>query len=144
MADITKSLRTYLLTQSTVTDVCGTRINFDEADQSWIDNSATHVLLHFITGDSVRSLDGPSGLARTVVQVDCLSDSHQTATDLREQIRLVTENTTNATWGSQAIGRCYANKIADSTDRPSKGAAHSRRKCPLELTVWHTEALPTT
>jgi len=140
MADLLKGYRTYLLTKTPVTDLVGTRIYFGNLPQ---DPTFPAVVLHLILRDTERHLTNASGLARSVVQVDCHAETHDAAEDLSEQVRLVTEFYRGA-WGVETIRRSIVGDVADLSEHPRDGSQLFVHIRSMDVTTWHTESLPST
>ena len=89
MANIKTAIRTYLLTQSGVTDLVVARITPDHLPQK---SALPAIVLTKISGNSQQHLSGPSGWATPRIQVDCVATTSDGAEELREQVRLAMQN----------------------------------------------------
>jgi hypothetical protein len=87
---VAADLRAFLLADAGVTAIAADRVYSAPAPQ---DAKMPFVTYTRVTGDRVRSLTGPSGLAWPSYQIDCLSDdgqlggSYSQATDLADAVR---------------------------------------------------------
>lgn len=140
MSDLSKGLVIYLKAQSTVTDVCGTRITYDELPQG---STLPALVIHDLGGVTERHTGGSTNHARSRLQVDAYATKHADATNLAKQVRLVTENFSGS-WDSETIIHAMADRSPQTLDRPTQGTEASRRIATLDLIVYHTEAAPTT
>lgn len=140
MADVLKGYRTYLLTKASVTAVCSTRIYYGNLPQN---PTYPAVVLHLITRDSQRHLTNAAALARSTVQADCHAQTHDTAENLSEQVRLVTEHYTGA-WGVETIRHAQVDGIVDLSEDPVDGSQLVNHIRSMDVVAWHTEALPST
>ncbi len=125
-------LRTFLLTSTDLTDLIDTKIYPDQAPQ----NVAMPYIVYFrISGQRVRSLDGPNRLIHPRLQYDVLAATRQEAKDIAAVFR-------NFLDGYQGdIGGLYAQKIEVSDDRdffeePIHGDEVGARGVSLDVMVW--------
>lgn len=141
MSDILKGLRTYLVSKSKVTGVASNRVYFHNLPQRPTFPAA---VLHMITSESQSNLADSDGLVRTQIQIDCVSDNHDEAENLSEQIRQVTVKHTPRTWGTESVRSAYVTDRRDLTQPPVDGSQLFHHVRALDLVAWHTETLPST
>ena len=137
---ITQDVRTYLLTQSTVTALVGTRIYYDHLPQR---ATLPALVVNLITSVSQREVDAASGTARARVQVDCYAATYAASASLGELVRKVTEQYTG-TMGSTTVDRAHVETVTELDDGPTDGSDAYRYIRSLDVVLWHNEALPIT
>lgn len=83
MADVISAVRTYLLSQSSVSDVIGQRMYFDRLKQKATLPACT---ITRVSEDHAHTLSNRSGLVWTRLQIECYSLSRLTSCSLAEAI----------------------------------------------------------
>lgn len=83
MADVISAVRTYILSQSSVTDVIGQRMYFDRLKQKATLPAAT---ISRVIETHDHTISNRSGIVWTRLQIDCYSTSRLTTSALAEAI----------------------------------------------------------
>lgn len=135
MADVVKALRAYLLGQSAVTTVCGTRIFYENLPQ---DIALPAAVVSLGSYQPVRHLTGLAALANGNVRVDCYAATHAEAENLADQVRLkATEY--RGTMGTLAVRGCFISGQRDFDDPPIDGSDAWRKGRSMDFSVWFVE-----
>lgn len=145
MSNIVNDMRTYLISKSAVTALTSTRIYFGNLPQN---SKLPAVVMSLIDSDSQKHLTNADGLRRSSIQLDCYGTStgnapYASAYNVAEQIRKVVDFN-SGTWGSSTVRRALVDDQRDFEDEPGDGSEFSRFGRSVDVTVWHTESLPST
>lgn len=84
LVDIRPGLRAYLLGDAAITALVGTRVYPVIAPQGQINS---HLVYHMISNQGDRHMQGPSGLSRPRIQIDCWSQSFDQASVLGLEVK---------------------------------------------------------
>lgn len=132
---ITADTRTYLLTQSSVTDLVGNRIYFDNLPQS-----ATLPAVVLEMSDSFpasRHLTATGTLDRSALTAYCYASTRTSASSLGDAVYAAIEFKAG-TWGSSTVSRALVDNTYDGTDQPRDNSAAWRYIRAIFFAVWHT------
>jgi hypothetical protein len=140
MADILAGYRTYLLTQSTVTTLTSTRIQFGYLGQK---ATLPAIVLNMVSGNRDPHFTGSNGLVEQRVSVNCYAATPNAATALAEAVRLVTDRYTGA-WGSETVQGAFCEVFRSGFEPIGDGGQDHRQIVGFDVMVHHTEAAPTT
>ena len=137
MSDISKDVRTYLLTVSAVTDIVGSRIFPRMMPQG---ESLPAVVFSLIGSTSEPRLLGASGGVRALVQIDCYAETHIVCNNLAEKIRLSLHGY-SGTAGSSTVEAMLDAK-REMFDAPTDASDVPAYRVSLDFEIWHNEAIP--
>lgn len=136
MSDIGKGLYQYLMSKSTVTSLCGTR-GYPEV----LPQGATLPAFTYseVDANSFDNIDGEStGLRQTRLQVNCFSEKHSEAQELRERIRLVLQGYRGVA-GLEHIRGCSIGGYYGRYEPPINGKGSGRHLRSIDFIISHTE-----
>ena len=127
-------MRTYLLTQTAVTDLIGTRIYFDALQQS----TSMPAVVFELTGGEVmdRHLSATGSTYRSQVHVYCYASSRTGATALADAVYDALEFA-SGTWTDTTVHRAFVEQYHDLTEEPRDGSGAWRYIRVLFTAVWH-------
>ena len=137
----------YLESKTAITDLIGTPIQFYPL-QSPENATRPFMVYSLLNRDRDQSQGGESGLARTVVQIDCQADNYSDARAMEEALRAVFRrfyhryfDTTNS--DSTFVQSAEVTDAGDQDTPPSfqdeTGVFHS----VVDLELWYEEPVPT-
>jgi len=133
VADIAAAMRTYLLTQTDVTNEVSTRVYFDVLPQG---ATLPAVVIDQTGLELTRKLDGTQSLQRRAFQLFAYASTHSdlanTVTPLITAIEMDT-----GTWDTTTVRRSYVMDSTFWTDAPQDGSQAYRRGCTLTVVMWH-------
>lgn len=132
MSDIVAATRTYLLTQSGVTDLVGSRIYYDNLPQN---ATLPAVVVYLAAQDNVRHLASADSLTRYAVMLDVFGSTHAAVYALGQAIESAVEMDTGA-WGTVNVRRAYVTNVTDTFDEPRQGSDEYRRFRIISVDVW--------
>jgi hypothetical protein len=138
MADIAAAVRTYLLTQSTVTDVCGTRVSFDVLPQNV---TLPAVVVSVVDTEANNHMSSGSQIARSTVEIESYATTRTAANNLAEQIRLVLQHYEGAAGSVTIVGATLRDE-RDDRDPPVDGSQVFRRIRSQDYEIWYAHAAP--
>jgi len=125
-------LRTYLLTQSGVTDLVSTRIYYENLPQ---DATLPAVVLNQTAEDLVRHLAASDTLSRVSLLVDIYSTTEASANAVSAAVTAAVEMDTG-TWGSSTIRRAYIESVSDAYNMPRDGSEQLHNIRMLSAIAW--------
>ena len=126
-------LRTYLVTQSDVTDEVGTRIYPEVLPQS---PTLPAVVFRTLTGNSHGHLSGKSCLADAVVQFDCYALTSLAARDAEEEIRKAVDR-----YEGGNIRGVFAQAPRSGYEKATDGKDAGYYKASRDYLVFYTETV---
>lgn len=85
MADVIKSVRTYLLTKTAITDLVGQRIYSARLPQSQ-SQTANCIVMRILSESYDHALDGLAGIVATRLSVECYATSSETSRAIADAI----------------------------------------------------------
>ena len=138
MADIGEAIITQLKTESTVTDLAGTRFRPDELAQK---ETLPAVAYFIFAEDSEASLSGKVGMAETRLQLDCYAVTRSAANGLADAIIDKLDGITG-TFSGINVYQCFKDNRYYRADAPTPGASISRRRVVLDCVIIHSEPTP--
>jgi hypothetical protein len=136
MSDIVADLRTYLLTQTPVTNEVGTRMYFDHLPQGC---TLPALVLEQNDLQIIRHLTASTTLRRAQVNILVVSESHTSARAAQAAIQDVVEFD-NGTWGSTNVRRSYVDDEYDGNYSPGDASEDFTRVAYTTATVWFVDA----
>lgn len=134
MSDAVAAMRTYLLTQSGVTDECSTRIYYGNLPQAV---TLPAVVIEQTGDDIARHLGATTTLRRTTIGVHAYAENHTDAAALGDALVSAIEFD-SGTWGTVTVNRAYVEGVVDITEPPRDASQAYRRIRSLLAIVWHT------
>ncbi len=134
MSDILAEARTYLLSQTGVTDVASTRIYFDNLPQS----ATLPAVVLELNDDypAARHLGGTGDLKRTSMTAYSYATTRTVAATLGDAVYSALEFDTG-TWGATTVDRSLVENTFDATDQPKDGSGAWRHIRAVFFAVWH-------
>lgn len=138
MADPGKSIRTYLQTKSTVTDLTSTRMFPDHLPQNTTLPAMTYAV---VSTNGPQHMTASAGYSDFRVQLDCYADTYAAAQNLAEQIRLVMHGYSGA-MGTDTVDVVQLANGFSSYDDPIDGSDKGRHVYVLEWRLWVAETIP--
>ena len=139
MADIGEAIITQLKTETTVSDLAGSRFRPDELSQG---ETLPAVAYFVFAEDSEAALTGKVGLAQSRAQLDCHATTRAAANGLADAIVDKLDGLTG-TYSGITIYDCFKDNRYYRVDAPEPGASISRRRVVLDFVVNHSEPVPT-
>jgi len=133
VSDAVAGMRTYLLTQSDVTNTTS-RIYFSNLPQGV---TLPAVVLEQSGDEIVRHLSNTTTLRRTTINVIAYASTHTVAASLGDVLTTAIEFDTG-TWGSVSVRRAYVEGTVDLVEPPIDGSEDFRHVRSLLSVVWHT------
>lgn len=115
MATIEEALFTLLSTESTISDICGTRIYPMFAEQ---EETLPHIIYQQISGDRDHTFDGASGFTQSRYQFNCLATTYAGAKALFEAVRKFFDGYAGTVSGVEIQSNLFSNEIDDLTNIP--------------------------
>ena len=134
MSDAVAAMRTYLLTQSGVTDLVATRIYFDNLPQG---ATLPAIVVEQVNDDIIRSLNATDSLRRTSVNAIVYASSHTSAAAAGDAVESAVEFATGA-WGTVTVRRALVESAVDVIESPQDASDAYRNVRSLACVVWHT------
>lgn len=107
------AIRTKLLSDAAVTAVVGQRIWAMTKQQ---ETAGAYILLQMVSGTRLQNITGSSKVARSRIQLTCVSDNFDTAVNLRELV-IASLYPFSGTMGGVGGIAVQATELALSTDR---------------------------
>ena len=123
MSDILAATRTYLLTQSGVTDLVATRLYYDNLPQN---ATLPAVVLYQTAEDATRHLASSDTLNRHGLLLEVYATTHTSAAAVGEALKAAIEMQ-SGTWGTVDVRGAYVESVVDSPDAPKDGSQNYRR-----------------
>ena len=134
MSDSVSSMKTYLLTQSGVTDLVVARIYYSDLPQNVI---LPALALELTQSEIIRHLSATTTLRRDTVNVYCYAGTYTAAAALGAAVETALEFATG-TWGAMAVSRCLVEGTVDVTEPPRDASEAWRWVRGIMAVVWHT------
>lgn len=134
MSDSVASMRTYLLTQSGITDIVGSRIYFNDLPQN---PTLPAVALELQQSEIIRHLTATTTLRRDMVNAYGYASTYTSAAALGAAIETALEFA-SGTWGSMKCKLCLVEGTVDVTEPPRDGSQAWRWVRSIMAVVWHT------
>lgn len=131
---ITEDLRTYLLTQESVTNLLVNRIYYDALRQGSALPASVMELTHAEIMD--RHLSGTGSAYRSQVTVYSYASSRPACNSLRDALIAAIEFDTG-TWGSTNIERAFCEYWVDLAEEPPDGSGQWRYLSGIFTAIWH-------
>lgn len=133
MADVIKSVRTYLLTKTEITDLVGQRIEAKRLGQK---QTIPAITMRVLTESYDHALDGLGGIVSTRIQFECFANTSETARSVADAV----------IWsGIDAIKGLYTSLQIRSVmvedgrreyeDEDTSGGDYQRHVCAFDLMV---------
>ena len=132
MSDIVAATRTYLLTQSGVTDLVGTRIYYDNLPQG---ATLPAVVVYQAGEDLVRHIAAADTLSRHALMVDVFATTHASIAALGAALVTALEMQTG-TWGTVDVRRVHVDNIVDTVESPRDGSDAFRHVRIMSCGAW--------
>lgn len=136
MSDAVAAMRTYLKTQSGVTDLCGgsdARIYYGNLPQ----NPTLPAVVLEQTGDDIqRKLAGATTLRRTRINVHAYAESQPDAAALADALATAIEFG-SGTWDTMDVRRALVEGVVDASEPLREGRQAFRNVRSLLTVVWH-------
>jgi hypothetical protein len=134
VSDILGDVRTYLLTQSGVTSLVGTRIHFNNLPQS---ATLPSVVLELTSSRrEARTLTSSGDLWASDVTLLAYATTNATAASLATALDAAVERK-SGTWGSTTVTTTIVSNLDDSLQSPRDGSDLFYIIRALFLTIWH-------
>ena len=141
-------LLVYLATKAGLTALVSTRIYPQLASTRAFRVSQTgaaypYIVIQQISGDHVRHMQGPSGLAKERYQFDCIAETQTVANQVAEQLRLALDGYRGdmGTGPTQVQGAFLLDEgdTLDASPDQDKARAYGVRQ---DYEIWHDEVKP--
>ncbi len=139
MSDAGKSLRTYLLTQPSVTALVGNRIYASDLPQNYKLPAITY---HVISKVDEYSLNGALDLATVRVQLDCYGEGRSDAKATAEAVRLACTGYIGE-MGADFAQTCHLDTEREETAGPRDSSGRYRHLVSQDWIIAVTESTPT-
>lgn len=134
---IKSGLISLLAGESSITDICGTRIYVNKAPQG---ADLPHVIVTLMSAEHNTTMDGGSNLLRFVdFDLDCYADRSVTADSLATAVRVFIDDY-SGTAGSETIGAVIINDESDEYEPPRDASDKGRYVVTIDLTIHYTPA----
>lgn len=135
MAFVEQAIADRLTTDATVASLVATRVFPEILPQ---DPTYPAIAYQRITTQRVRSMDGPSGLSRPRIQIDCYAAAYAQAKALADAVRLALDGKRFSYAGLDV----QAAFLEDERDQEASEGRDidDERRVSLDFFVWHTEA----
>lgn len=134
MATVAANVRTYLVAQSSVTDVVSTRVYFGNIPNL---NTLPSVAIEMLTEDTVRSINGgDEGLYNATLQIDVVADTYTSANAAGEAIRAALDDY-RGTMGAMECRKCYVTSVRDTQYAPIDASDTFRHMRQIDVDLWH-------
>jgi len=127
-------MRTYLLTQTDVTNEVSTRVYFDVLPQG---AELPAVVIERDTAQITRHLSGTQALRRSVCQVDVYAGNHPAVINASDAVVTALEMYTGSWTNTINVRRSYITDLSKSTDNPADGSQAFRHIDTLTCVVWY-------
>jgi hypothetical protein len=127
---IESELRTYLLAQSGIAALIGTRVYPMKLPQS---PTLPAITYQRVSGSRVQSLTGPSGMAHPRIQVDCWAASYDGAKALAAEVQDDLDGY-RGTMGTTRVGG-----VIVYGDRDWYEPDVDIYRVTIDITIWHDE-----
>jgi len=116
MASIIPTLTTYLLAESTVTNIVGTNIKSGSISPK---NKTPYIIIKRVDADYSQDLAGAADFVKTTLSIDCVSNTYAEADDLFEQVRLILDSYQQTLMGTFWINSVkLTNRFDIDPDKP--------------------------
>jgi hypothetical protein len=132
-------LRTYVLAQTEISALIGSRMYLQKAPQG---ASLPLIIFSLQRSSPNHHLRGYSGVTEDTIEIECQSYTDVGAKDLKEKVRKKLQGY-RGVMGSTFVNSCFitdeSDHYTDRSDASDKGIFIAL----LEFTTWHTETAPT-
>ena len=139
---IKDAIYSYFSNQNDITDLVSTRIYPGRPTQE-----ATYPLIFYqrISGNRQRTQKGETGLVQTRYEFNCCGEDgtgYDDAWNVADALRKVSSGF-RGTWGTTQIDSVILDDDSDTLADKAGGMDESIYCVPVDLIIWHREALPT-
>lgn len=115
MSTIEDAIFTLLSTESTISDIVGTRIYPLFAEQ---DEPLPHIIFQQISGNRDHTYDGASGFTQSRYQFTCLATTYKGAKALFEAVRMFFDGFKGTVLGVEIQANLFSNEIDSLANLP--------------------------
>lgn len=134
-----EGLYDYLVAQTAVTDIVGTRIYQVNAPQGAALPLIEHVTLQ--VEEYTHSTAG-SGLAKTTIRIDCYDDSYDGVKTLAAAVRGELHGFGNGSMGSQFVRSCFLTGTRDTHSAPTDASEVPVYGVSMDFEFMHPVSVP--
>tara|TARA_R100000808_G_scaffold7070_1_gene20817 strand:- start:27165 stop:27584 length:420 start_codon:yes stop_codon:yes gene_type:complete len=138
MSTLKKAIIDYLLTQTAVTDLVGTRIRPGVIEQGL---ARPHLRVDQTGSDVHYAMSGNTGLGETFIEIVCEADSEKDAADLADVVRKEVDGF-SGTWGSVSVKASFWRGTRDTRTAPLSGGEIGLPSQTIAVEVFHEIAVP--
>lgn len=135
---IVTALRTYLVAQSSITDLVGQRVYGGNRDQG---DGLPALTIRRKSGGHAHNLDGAAGSVRPLVEVSSWAASKPAADSLAEAVRLKLQGFRGA-MGALAVSSVTLENDLDLDEPPRDGSAAFTYRVNQDYLIRYSETIP--
>lgn len=139
MPDISATIRTMILADSTIAGLVGTRVTSDALPQT----ASMPAITYFVV-DTVpqECLDAIANISTARIQVDCFADTRAAANKLADYVRLALELKNHTLTGTQYINAIHLDSGEQHLfDRPEEGSDKRRYIASQDFRVTYRQTV---
>jgi hypothetical protein len=137
---IEKAIRDYVLANSTVASLIGTRLTPEVLDQSWTTTDGPAVTYEIISTDDEHTLSDRAGLTHSRFQFVCYADSRMAANAAARAIKNSGIAAIKGTYSNVSIrGVKVESGLRTYVEKPDDGKASFRYLAEFDLMVSYIE-----
>ncbi len=132
------ALITYLLAQTAITNLVGTRIKPNRLDETTL----PAIVVRKSGGEHIRTFDGPIGCAQPSFTIRCYGTSSLQADAVADAVRLRLDGFGPGTMGTVSVKEVVVEDEDDVFDPPADGSDDGFYAVDVDVRITHAETVP--